>query len=95
MWTHKRGKEREACAPPCPKPVLNRSPKVLRRPTCLGSDQNLRGTDITAQYVRQEVSKQEVNVTLNNIMRTQKKLHIVKSQVSLTATIKCNNYHKP
>lgn len=47
-YIHYRGK-RKACAPPCPKPVLNRSPKVLRRPICLGSDQNLRGTDIPAQ----------------------------------------------
>lgn len=47
-YIHYRG-ERKACAPPCPKPVLNRSPKVLRRPICLGSDQNLRGTDIPAQ----------------------------------------------
>lgn len=45
---YNRGEEK-ACAPPCPKPVLNRSPKVLRRPICLGSDQNLRGTDIPAQ----------------------------------------------
>lgn len=46
--TNKNKGGRKACAPPCPKPVLNRSPKVLRRPMCLGSDQNLRGTDIPA-----------------------------------------------
>lgn len=39
---------REACAPPCPQPELNTSPTVRRRPTCLGSDQNLRGPDVPA-----------------------------------------------
>ncbi|TNN31279.1 hypothetical protein EYF80_058567 [Liparis tanakae] len=46
--------------PPCPKPELNRSPKVLRRPSCLGRDQNLRGTEELQGHTVPSVALEEL-----------------------------------